>query len=140
MALTFLNYQEEIIGRGLQVPECFDSFTGKTQVNSGVERINQSIHHILSTRVGTRFLLPEFGSKLYTVIFEPNDYILKDLCKIYVEEALNKWEPRINNIQVQPVVESGGNSVPIYITYTLINTNITGNYVYPFNREVYEMS
>lgn len=139
LTLTFLDYQEEIISRGIQV-DCFDATTGSTVSNSGMERINQSINHILSTRIGTRFFLPDFGSKLYTLIFEPNDFILYDLLKRYIKEALEKWEKRINNIIVEPVVEQYDNVVPVYITYTLINTNVTGNYVYPFNREIYDMS
>ena len=138
ISLTFLDYQEEVIGRGMAV-DCFDVTTGSTISNSGVDRINQSINHILSTRVGTRFFLPDFGSKLYTLIFEPNDFLLYDLIKRYVKEALDKWEPRINNIIVEPEVEKYENSVPVYITYTLINTNIKGNYVYPFNRNVYDL-
>lgn len=91
LTLTFLDYQEEIISRGIQV-DCFDATTGSTVSNSGMERINQSINHILSTRIGTRFFLPDFGSKLYTLIFEPNDFILYDLLKRYIKEALEKWE------------------------------------------------
>ena len=91
VTLTFLDYQEEIISRGIAL-ECFDVTTGSSISNSGLERINQSINHILSTRIGTRFFLPEFGSKLYTLIFEPNDFILYDLIKRYVKEALEKWE------------------------------------------------
>ena len=48
-------------------------------------------------------------------------------------------EKRINNIIVEPDVEKYDNTVPVYITYTLINTNIKGNYVYPFNREIYNV-
>lgn len=136
--LTFLNYQEEIIGRGLQVPNSFDTTTGRTISNSGVERINQSIYHILSTRIGTRFFIPEFGSNLYKLVFEPNDYILKDLLIRYIAEALDRWEPRINNLTVAPDLEKHENIVPVYLTYTLINTNVQGNYVYPFNREIYD--
>lgn len=136
--LEFTNYQNEIIGYGLQVPYSFDEASGKTVSNTGIARINQSIHHILSTRVGSRFFLPEFGSKLYKLIFEPNDYILKEFLIQYTKEALAKWEKRINNISVDALILEKESEVPVYIAYTLINTNVTGNYIYPFNRETYE--
>lgn len=138
--LQLTDYQQEIIGRGLKYPSCFDSPSGSTQTNGGFDRINQSIFHILSTPVGTRFFLPEFGSMLYTLIFEQNDVVFKDLSVYYTKQALGKWEPRINNLDVNPVVEKYKNHVPIHIRYRLINTNVVGNYVYPFNRQVYELS
>jgi phage baseplate assembly protein W len=137
--LNYTNYQEQLIGTGLELPNTFDEITGKTLSNSGLERINQSINHILSTRIGERFFLPEFGSRLYELVFEPNDYILEDLLKLYVSEALSKWEKRIKLLEVTPVIEKGGNTVPINIYYNLINTNMTANYVYPFNRDLYTL-
>lgn len=138
MPLTFTNYQEKLIGTGLQSPNAFNKSTGGVNYNTGFERINQSINHILGTRIGERFFLPEFGSRLYELVFEPNDYILEDLLKLYVSDALGKWEPRIKVLNVTPKI-GGSNTVPISIYYNLINTNMTNNYVYPFNREVYDM-
>ena len=138
--LKLTDYQREIIGYGLRYPDCFNSPSGSTQINGGIERINQSIYMILSTKVGTRFFLPEFGSLLHELVFEPNDTIFKDLANLYVRQALNNWEPRINNLDVDVRVIDHDNHVPIYITYNLINTNVVGNYIYPFNRQVYEIS
>lgn len=132
------DYQLNLIGTGLRAPDSFNTVNGKVRYNTGVERINQSINHILGTRLGERFFVPEFGCRIYELIFEPNDDILRDLLIIYIKEALTRWEPRIKVLEVDPVVIEGGNEVPIHITYNLINTNITYNYVYPFNREVYE--
>lgn len=140
MAYTLNTYQEQIIGTGLQVPNTWDKYKLRTNYNSGVERINQSIKHILGTRVGERFFLPEFGSRLEELVFEPNDYILKDQLELYTNEALTKWEPRITVDRIDAEVEKGNNTVPIKIYYTLINSNITGNYVYPFNRESYQLT
>lgn len=138
--LNFDNYQTEIIGSGICALNVFDDLSGSVKYNSGVEHINQSIRHILGTRIGTRFFLPEFGSKLYSLIFEPNDEILKELIIQYSMEALEQWEPRITNIQVTPYVKTFENLVPVRIDYQLINTNIVHNYVFPFNRQLYEVN
>ena len=133
------DYQRRLIGTGLQSPNVFNDSNGTVNINSGIARINQSIYHILSTRIGERFFLPEFGSMLHTLLFEPNDYILEDMLIHYINEALTKWEPRITVLQVVPEVIEHDNHVPITISYKLINTNSVVNYVYPFNREVYEL-
>lgn len=138
MPLTITNYQDKLIGTGLQSPNMINSSTGGFNSNGGFDRINQSICHILGTRIGERFFLPEFGSRLYELVFEPNDYIFEDMLKLYIQDALSKWEPRIKVLEVTPDL-SKGNTVPVNIYYNLINTNVTNNYVYSFNREVYQL-
>lgn len=67
------------------------------KVNDGNEEasIKSSINRILSTRIGEQVGNPEFGSKIFMLIFEPVDEVLKVLAKLYVVEALTRWEPRI---------------------------------------------
>ena len=132
------DYQLNLIGTGLKSPDSFSRASGKVRYNSGLDRINQSICHILGTRLGERFFVPEFGCRIYELIFEPNDYILHDMLIIYIKEALTRWERRIKVLEVNPVVVEGENEVPINITYNLINTNSVYNFVYPFTREIYE--
>jgi len=62
---------------------------------SDAELIKQNILQILLTRPGERVMLPEFGSYLKNLVFEPNDAVLEGLAKIYVKEALEKWEDRV---------------------------------------------
>lgn len=139
MTMNVSDYQNSLIGTGLKCPGTFNQSNGRVNVSSGTDKINQSIRHILSTRVGERFFLPEFGSRLHELIFEPNDYILEDMLIYYVKDALTKWEPRVKILQVVPQIIEYRNTVPINISYNLINTNIITNYVYPFNREIYEL-
>lgn len=132
-----------LIGEGLSYNETFDYLSGSTNSAKGLELINQSIYLILTTPVGSRFFLPEYGSKLDTLVFEPNDFILHDLLNIYIREALGTWEKRIIVLDVSPKAKSANdlenNVLPVEITYRLVNSNITGNYVYPFTRESYKI-
>ena len=137
--MNLTNYQINLIGTGLKGEDTFNETNGKVLSNTGVDRLNQSICHILGTRIGERFFLPEFGSNLHELIFEPNDYILQDLLVYYISDALGKWEPRIKVPQVVPEVIAHDNVVPVNISYNIVNTNLTVNYVYPFNRSVYEL-
>lgn len=70
--------------------------------NKGIrEVIWGSIINILHTPIGTRVRKPDFGSRLHDLLFEPNDELLVGLARIYIAEALAKWEPRIEVVEVE---------------------------------------
>lgn len=125
---------EDWIGSGVQFAHSFNPDSGRVIANKGADRLHQSIYIILSTIKGERFFLPEFGSDLHKLVFEQNDYILKDLLQVYIKEALAKWEPRIVVTAVEVLSEQEGNTVPVSISYRIKKSNVTGNYVYPFER------
>lgn len=62
-----------------------------TDLNS----VYQSISMILSTPKNTRLFLPEFGSELEAILFEPMDDITSNKLFDYVIEAIERWEPRV---------------------------------------------
>lgn len=129
---------DDFIGKGLS-SGVFDNLSGGMKVASGLDEINDSIRLILSTPIGSRYFLPEFGSRLYELVFEPNNYILEDLLKIYINDALNKWEKRIKVTNISVCIIQEGNEVPVTISYRVLNSNIEGSYVYPFTRELYSI-
>ena len=132
MSLTGqINHQNRLIGTGLS-QSIYNRRTGGLAGNTGLERIYQSIIAILSTMLGERVFLPEFGSRLHELIFEPNDDILADLAKLYIRDALAKWEKRINVTDV--LVRVNDHEVACDIRFILNNSNILGNYIYEFNR------
>lgn len=64
------------------------------------ETLWSSILNILLTPLGTRIMLPEFGSRLTELVFEPNDEMLEDIAKAYIADALVRWEPRVRVARV----------------------------------------
>lgn len=130
-------FKKECLGRGISSLDTFETdsrdYLGKTKVTYGEDKIKDSIYTILSTREGERFFQPEFGSKLYKTLFEPNELISRDLMAMYTKEALQKWEKRITVNAVEVDKEIKDNIVEIKIFYSIRNSNIQGNYVYPFN-------
>jgi len=146
-----------LIGSGAKFPFIFSSkgSVKSVELSHGPAKINQSIHHILSTRKGERVHRPTFGSNVHKLVFEPNDTILWAQLKFEVAVALRDWEPRIDLITVSPVPATsmsftgmepiGGaseinqltnqNSIGIFIKYVIKRTHELGSYVYPFVRE-----
>lgn len=126
----------ELIGKGIKYPFQFDLEYGRlrsVEETKGIEKINGSIHHILATPIGSRFFLPEFGSNLPSLVFEPYDKILQDQIFLYTVEALRRWEKRIRITGVWfDETYMDLSQLGIGIQYQLINTMIAGVYVYPF--------
>lgn len=136
-------FLDECIGKGMPTENTFELL--KTRVISGEDKINDSIFNILSTKVGERFFLPEFGSKLHLALFEPNTLISRDLMEMYAREAIEKWEKRIQIVNIDVGLYNDSNIVPITIDYVIMGSNVEGSYVYPFNisrdgtPKIYEM-
>lgn len=99
----------------------------------GFAKINSDIYMSLSTPTGTRFMNPEFGSELHTLLFEPYDDFLVSSIEQYTMQAVEKdvRKIKIRNIFIDRT-EQDYNLLKIGIKYTVINSQVIGNYVYPF--------
>ena len=137
------------LGKGAKYPFAFDENTGGIRKASsenyylggtGLEdlvKINDSIAHILSVTVGTRFFLPTFGARVNDLVFEPNDDIFADAIRVYIVDALKTWEKRIDILSVDistDVEDLKQHKSKIQINYRVISSQKLGNYVYPFVR------
>lgn len=123
----------EALGSGIKFPEIFNDVRGHTNIEEGRDKIKQSIEDILEVRVGEKFGSPNYGSRLYEIVFEPNDRIAKDLVKEYVIDALNRWEDRIEIDSIDVMQED--NEMYIRINYRIGRTNIRDYYEYTLLRE-----
>lgn len=69
---------------------------------TGVDQIKADLLQLLLTNPGERVMLPNFGTPLRELIFEPNDSFLVDKARQVIADAILAWEPRIvvSNIEV----------------------------------------
>jgi len=128
----------EVVGQGIDFPLRFTNSAqlGTVEQSNAGERIKDSLHLILATRIGERVMNPEFGSRLYELVFEPNDTVLQRLLVFYTAEAIKRWEKRVDLIKVTILDNLEDQStVGINIQYNIRNSHIQGSYVYPFVRE-----
>lgn len=125
-----------IIGHGIKYPFSFSTETGgvtPVKISRGIDKINGSIHHILSTPIGSEFFRPEFGSNLASLVFEPYDQVLLDSISYYTIDALQRWEKRIRITNIWfDTSQIDYSQLGIGIMYKIINSQVEGNYVYPF--------
>lgn len=72
------------------------------------DEIRSNLIHLLLTRRGYRYYLPDFGTRLYEFIFEPLDGQTFDTIKSEIEEAVDKYIPNltIENITIEAYIDS----------------------------------
>jgi phage baseplate assembly protein W len=73
---------------------------GGVAMVDGDASIRQAILLLLSTTPGERVMRPDYGSRLHRLIFSPNDDTTAGLAIHYVRQALQRWEPRIDVLDV----------------------------------------
>jgi phage baseplate assembly protein W len=120
------------LGQGWAFPIRLDQ-TGEVSMVTYEQDVRQAIRIILSTAQGERVMRPDFGAGLERLLFEPINTTTMALVKHRVEQALIRWEPRIDveEVSVAPDTEEMGKLL-IDIRYRVRRTNTFYNLVYPF--------
>jgi phage baseplate assembly protein W len=81
-----------------------DSSDGKfLQMTTTPEKeIRADLIHLLLTRKGSRYFLPDFGTRLYQYIFEQNDAVTWGMIEGEIRDSVSKYIPNltINSIEV----------------------------------------
>jgi len=95
--------------------------------NSLIRSIEDSIKQIIFTKRGERPMNLEFGCDVWKVVFDYNIAIIKDLVNVYIRDALQLWEPRINVEDISCTKD--GEYVNVILSYSIKNSNLPVNYV-----------
>ncbi len=126
------HYDATFIGRGFYWPMQVDH-TGSIRLTDGAADIDRSMAVILATAPGERVMRPQFGCKIWDLLFEPVTANLLGLMAQVVREALAQWEPRVEVEDVRPQPDPNDASlVVITVVYRVKATNDRRNLVYPF--------
>ncbi|AZI58009.1 baseplate protein [Nakamurella antarctica] len=126
------SYDATFIGRGFYWPMQVDH-TGSIRMSSGAADLDRAIAVVLATAPGERLMRPDFGCRIWDLMFEPVTANLLGLMAFSVREALSRWEPRVSIEEVDPVPDPADSGlISIRITYRVKATNDKRNLVYPF--------
>ena len=74
-----------------------DSLEGKFLKMTGTpeREIRADLIHLLLTRKGSRYFLPDFGTNLYQYIFEPLDEVIIQKIEDEINNAVEKYIPNV---------------------------------------------
>ncbi|WP_375505568.1 GPW/gp25 family protein [uncultured Nostoc sp.] len=131
MANLINEQPQKYLGTGLSFP-LQSNVQGGIKLSSEAQKVKESIWLILRTDLGERVYRPDFGCRLSELAFAPlnRDTLLR--IRIYVLEALQKWEPRIDIDEVRADPDAIAGRVNIIIDYRLKSHPDPYSFVYPF--------
>jgi uncharacterized protein len=109
--------------------------TGSIPLVADARKIEQGIRLVLETAPGERVMRPEFGCGIHDLLFQADTAALRGLVRRHVTDALVRWEPRIDVLDVQvEAAEQAPEVLLVRIDYRLRANNAVHNLVYPFFR------
>jgi phage baseplate assembly protein W len=123
---------EQFIGAGWAFPMGVNHTGGIALVRRNTE-LQQAMRLILTTYPGERPMRPEFGSRIRDYIFGGITHETINGLTNEVRQALLRWDPRVDIIQVNVYPDPGAPStLYIDIEYAVKSTNDKRNLVFPF--------
>lgn len=87
--------------------QSFDSFTA----------YRMNIINLIRTNPGERRMNPTFGSRLWNIVFEPNDSFVKEKVEKIIKEDISKWVPGVSVSSVEVNYLPNSQGVDIYKLY-----------------------
>jgi hypothetical protein len=122
----------DFIGAGWAFPVGTDA-TGAIALVSRDREIEEAIRLVLGTTPGERPMRPEFGCRIWDHVFDVADAATAGEIAHEVHAALDRWEPRIDVLDVVvgfDRVDAG--VLYIDVRYAVRRTNDRRNLVFPF--------
>ena len=122
----------EFLGQGLAFPLQINQQGGITLAR-GAHDIEQAIRIVLETQPGERMMRPEFGCRVHELVFAPHNAATEGLAALYVKQALDRWEPRVDVMAVDIATDSlHDGALLINVKYRVRDTHNERSIVYPF--------
>jgi phage baseplate assembly protein W len=106
---------------------------GGLALSSGRDEIDEALNLVISTAPGERVMRPEFGCRIWDLLFAGADPNTRGLMAQMVRDAITRWEARVDLEEVVVQVDPDDASrVLIDVSYVIRTTNDRRNLVYPF--------
>jgi len=131
-----MDTNESFLGQGWGFPPEFSKNTATVILTENEEDINKSLEILLSTRLGERVMVPDYGCNLDELLFKPLNLTLKTYVIDLIKTAILYHEPRIDieKIWIEESTDNDG-LLLISIDYLIRITNSRKNMVFPFYNE-----
>lgn len=106
------------------------------------QQIRSDLIHLLLTRKGSRYFLPDFGTRLYEYIFEPFDGLTFSTIESDIRESVNRYMPNLilNQVSVEPITQEeevdGGYSSGESVNRTFDIYRVPGKNTYEYTAKV----
>jgi phage baseplate assembly protein W len=127
-----MSNDRDFLGKGLRFPVSVN-LNGGVSSSQLEENVRQSIFIVLGTAPGERINRPQFGCQIHDLMFAPNNDLTAARAEIYCEEAIYKFEPRVEKVSCRAAPNPDEpNRLDVRIEYVIAGKNDKRNLVFPF--------
>jgi len=109
--------------RSIYVGGTFDTDLGKGFRRTGAELIKQDLIYHLFTRRGERVMMPDFGTDLQDMVFEPNDPITQDRISSEIQAVIDH-DPRVELIRSVVDVDEDNHKISVEVLLRFVELEI----------------
>lgn len=117
--------------RGPAFPFRVDPTTGGLAMASGDEKVVQNVRVLLATRLGERPMERAYGTRLPSLVHDPNDEVLVDLAVEQARQAIVRWEPRVVPSEVSVTRDPDEGTVGLRLALSSTNEQRSGHLTVP---------
>ena len=114
--------------KSIKYPSTFDLISGKTVLDDKLVSINRCISLILTSAKGELLGDPEYGSRLYELLFDQYSDNLQKIVKAEIVDCISQYESRVtisdSDITIEHNDNTDRNSFNVTINYTLKNSTV----------------
>ena len=97
--------------------------TNDIVVSKDASAIKQAIVNVLLTNKGERLMNPRYGSDIRRFLFEPLDYGTGFQIKSNIRDTLERFEPRINVLDIKCKLNFTDNGFDVELQYSVRGTD-----------------
>lgn len=115
--------------QGIAFPFRIDPVSGGVTIARGRDKLRQNVRLILGTRLGERPMQRDFGTRIPSLVHDPNDEVLADLLQNEARQALLQWEPRV--LITEMFLEQNAGEVRMRLNYIYTGEQIADQMVLP---------
>ena len=131
-----MDIKKSFLGTGWAFPPEFVKEQKQTKMISNEEDIKSSLHVLLTTRLGERIMLPNYGCNLEVLLFESLTRTLITYTVDLIKTAILYHEPRIEVVKIDiSETDPLEGKLIVSIDYIVRATNSRTNMVFPFYKE-----
>lgn len=109
-------------------PHIVNRITDSITLSDNTKSINECLSILLRTRPGEMLGDPDWGCNLISRVFQYQGVIVESLIREDITSAIEKYEPRISMDSNDIIIDTDGNTVHIYINYTIKETGEVNQY------------
>lgn len=97
---------------------------GQDFTTTNSELIRRDLYTEIMTEIGTRVKMPEFGTRIPTLTFEPNDTYTRDIVEEDVRKVIDN-DPRVKLLDIQTVSLPDNNVIVVFADILYVELDLT---------------